>query len=171
MYTLITNYESGAIYYDGQGHINTEQLYKRGTRNSDGSFGYWYPSDSQTLNLSSEILNSDFVNSINSGYIYNCNLGSFVTNETSGVPKFENLSYRIAAPLLENNGSDPVNSYNKYWNYSQLEYFIDSLPDWYGDWSSHEFSVYIQSYLQSTEKLAALIQKANDKGWTIYENY
>lgn len=166
MYTLIIENNDGSkiAYNDNLEGFNTNGLHIKGLDDSS-----WYFSDIRYLNLSNSTLNKNFISCFSPSYIQDCNIKTFVTNETSDIPVLENFQYRISAPLLVS--ASNVNHYSNYWNYSQLEYFIDSLPDWYGDWSTHEFSVYIQSYLQSTEKLAALIQKANDKGWTIYENY
>lgn len=164
MYTLIIKDFNGAqtAFNDGLGGVDSNSLI------STNGISF-YPASITRLELKSDILDSSFISSVSSTQVNECNRLSFVTYDTTGVPVMDNLKYRISAPLLES--ADYVNSYNNYWNYSQLEYFIDSLPDWYGDWNSHGFSVYINNYLQSTEKLAALIQKANDKGWTIYENY
>lgn len=57
----------------------------------------------------------------------------------------------------------------------QIECLLKSLPDWYGNYNSHHISLNIRSNIQeneeSNQKLRQLIQMANDKGWTVYENY
>lgn len=160
MYTLITQIDNwnGTLYYSGGSRGDWSNYMDRIT--SDNI--YFYPRGLETTTDNVSVFYNEQING--------SNVATFVTNTTDSIPKFQ-FNYRIAAPFFENYGSSYVNDSGYYWNYSQLEYFIDSLPDYYGDYSSHEFSVYIQSYLNGTEKLAALIQKANDKGWTVYESY
>lgn len=57
----------------------------------------------------------------------------------------------------------------------QIECLLKSLPDWYGNYESHYISLNIRNSIQENEesyqRLHQLIQMANDKGWTVYENY
>lgn len=60
-------------------------------------------------------------------------------------------------------------------NLEQIECLLKSLPDWYNDYNSHYISLNIRYSIQENEesdqRLQQLIQMANDKGWTVYENY
>lgn len=76
----------------------------------------------------------------------------------------------IRAPRARNFGTNE-SLFNIAIDYQTAETFLDSLPDWTGDSYTHEVSIRFKPELQSNEKLMNLIQRTNDKGWTIYENY
>lgn len=76
----------------------------------------------------------------------------------------------IRAPKAKNFGTNE-SLFQYSINYPTAEAFLDSLPDWTGDWNTHEVSIRFKSDLQGNEKLMNLIQRTNDKGWTVYENY
>lgn len=82
-------------------------------------------------------------------------------------------------PFLKFPFAQNFSEYQTVTNYpmslEQIECLLKSLPDWYGNYESHYISLNIRNSIQENEesyqKLQQLIQMANDKGWTVYENY
>lgn len=157
-------YTSGQPKYDGLARLYYDETSYNSFPNSDISVLH------STSNIFPEI--------VNNCAIYNCEIDSdrliaiaayggnyyFSSNFPSG--------YKIECPNAINFGTSYyINASDDIWNFSQLKHFIDSLPDWTGDYNSHEFSVYVLSGLDGTDKLNNLIAEANDKNWTVYLNY
>lgn len=76
----------------------------------------------------------------------------------------------IRTPRARNFGTSDSLFYTSI-DYPTAETFLDSLPDWTGDSNTHEVSIRFKPELQGNEKLMNLIQRTNEKGWTVYENY
>lgn len=57
----------------------------------------------------------------------------------------------------------------------EIECLLKSLPDWYGADNGHEILLRIRYSIQeneeSNQRLQQLFQMANNKGWTVYEEY
>lgn len=99
---------------------------------------------------------------------------------------FSSVFYKVLDLIDYNSGDDnniiirtprAVNFGTNYYlfpyslNYQIAEIFLDSLPDWTGDSSTHEVRLQFKYDLQGNEKLMNLIQRTTDKGWTVYEEY
>ena len=178
MYTviLIKNSNSNTFNYELCNDGNYFQTNYIGGKN--GEYIYWqlnlihtpngtlyYPGHSGDLNIKTF---KDTITCIN----FNENINtSLIPTENIGSP------YRhafIRAPFQKTFSSwSPVVGYAM--SLEEIECLLKSLPDWYGDSSSHEILLRIRYSIQeneeSNQRLQQLFQMANNKGWTVYEEY